>query len=127
MRLLVALSLAIPLIAGPALADDSVTHLGKAIDESTNAAGHLAASGIQTAAVASVAPAAVGASVVVGAGASAVAGGVAVAATGSAVAEAVDDSTDYRRPLYVDKRVFVMPDPRPQVPYAPPPAPKLVK
>ncbi len=61
MRLLIALSLAIPLIAGPALADDSITHLGKAIDDSTNAAGHLAASGIQTAAVASVVPAAVGA------------------------------------------------------------------
>ncbi|MEI7931960.1 MAG: hypothetical protein WCI21_02745 [Alphaproteobacteria bacterium] len=121
MRKLVVVFLASSLLAGPALADDSLTHLGKAIDGTSQVAGHLAASGVETAAVVSVVPLAVGASVAVGAGASVAAGGVAVAATGSAVAQAVDDSTaDFGRPLYVDKRVFVMPDPAPRVPYAPP-------
>ena len=58
----VLLVLAAGLIAGPALADDSVTNGAKALGDSVEGAGHLTVSAAQVGLTASVLPAAVGAS-----------------------------------------------------------------
>ncbi len=99
------------LCGGPVLAQDSAGHASAAFGGSSELAGHLTASGVQTVVGVSAVPASV-------VGAASVAGGSAVAATGSAVSEAAGASAEFASgPLKVDDRVVVSPDPAPAVPY----------
>lgn len=111
MRALSIVSLTLALAAGPALAQDSVQNGSAAVGAGSDAAGHLAASGVQTAVGASVVPTAAVGSV-------AVAGGASAMGTGLAASEAAGASANATTgPLKVDDKVVVSPDPAPNVPY----------
>lgn len=118
MRTVPIAALALAALAGPAVAQDSGQHASAAIGGGSEVAGHLAASGVQTAVGVSALPAgAVGAASVVG-GSAIAAGGSAVAGAGAGVSEAAGDSAGFASgPLKVDDRVVVSPDAAPNVPY----------
>lgn len=111
MRSLPLLLLGLSALAGPALAQDSVANPSAAGGASSEVAGHLTASGVQTALGVAAVPTSV-------AGTASVAGGSALAGAGSAVSEAAGASADASNsPLKVDDKVVVSPDPAPLVPY----------
>lgn len=105
-------------LAGPAFAQDSAENASAAAGASSEVAGHLAASGVQTAVGVSAVPASVvGTASVVG-GSAVAAGGSAVAGAGAGLSEAAAGSADFASgPLKVDDRVVVSPDAAPNVPY----------
>jgi hypothetical protein len=111
MRALPFVALALAALAGPALAQDSAQHASAAVGGGSEVAGHLAASGVQTAVGVSAVPASV-------VGVASVAAGSAVAGVGAGVSEAAGGSAEFASgPLKVDDRVVVSPDPAPAVPY----------
>jgi len=118
MRLLPVLIFASALVAGPALANDSVTHASAASEHSIMAAGHLVASGVETVVGVAAVPLAVVGGVSTAAGAIATAGGDALGAIGGDLLKAADSAvTQAWGPLKVDKRVVIAPDPVPMLPY----------
>lgn len=105
-------------LAAPAFAQDSAQNASAAGGASSEVAGHLTASGVQTAVGVSAVPAsAVGTASAVG-GSAVAAGGSAVAGAGAGLSEAAGASADFASgPLKVDDRVVVSPDAAPNVPY----------
>jgi len=112
MRTLPLLALGLPLLAGPALAQDSGANVSAAGGASSEAAAHLTASGVQTALAVSVVPASV-------VGTVSAAGGVTASAAGVVSVQGAQGSARAASgPLKVTDRVVVAPDPAPHVPYA---------
>lgn len=119
MRLFAYLALAAA-AAGPAYAQDSVTHASKALTGASDVTGHLAASGLESVAGAVALPVAVvgGASIV--AGASAQAAGGAFTEGGAELAGAAHELLEATwGPLVVDDRIVMRPDPAPVLPHSP--------
>lgn len=111
MRALMFVPIGLALVAGPALAQDSVANASAAGGASSEVATHLAASGVQTV----IGIAAVPASVV---GAGSMVGGSALVGAGAGLSEAAGDSAGFASgPLKVDDKVVVSPDPAPAVPF----------
>ena len=117
-RLVATIALYAAALAGPALAQDSTANASAAGGASSEAAGHLAASGVQTVVgVAAVPVSAAGAGLAV-AGSVAGTGASVLTGAGAAASEVADGMSGAATgPLKVDDRVVVAPDPAPQVPY----------
>lgn len=118
MRALMFVPIGLALVAGPALAQDSVAHASAAGGVSSEVATHLAASGVQTViGIAAVPASVVGAGSAVG-GSAVVGAGAASVGASAGLSEAAGDSAGFASsPLKVDDKVVVSPDPAPAVPY----------